>query len=109
MPDPLLVARGIEAGYANRQILRGVDLDVAEGNRGDHRLEEQQRGREPTCGPRQRPIRPRPSEYPDRLALPPALDDRKAEHTRVERLRSLEVVDLEDELANARGRNAGHG
>src|SRR4051794_17999400 len=32
MPDPLLVARGIEAGYANRQILRGVDLDVAEGD-----------------------------------------------------------------------------
>jgi branched-chain amino acid transport system ATP-binding protein len=32
MPDPLLVARGIEAGYTNRQILRGVDLDVGEGD-----------------------------------------------------------------------------
>ena len=31
MPDPLLVARGVEAGYGNRQILRGVDLDVGEG------------------------------------------------------------------------------
>jgi branched-chain amino acid transport system ATP-binding protein len=31
MPDPLLTARGVEAGYGNRQILRGVDLDVGEG------------------------------------------------------------------------------
>jgi branched-chain amino acid transport system ATP-binding protein len=31
MPDATLVARGIEAGYGNRQILFGVDLDVAEG------------------------------------------------------------------------------
>jgi branched-chain amino acid transport system ATP-binding protein len=32
MPDSLLVASGIEAGYANRQILRGVDLDVGAGD-----------------------------------------------------------------------------
>ncbi len=31
MPEPLLIARGIEAGYGNRQILRGVDLNVGEG------------------------------------------------------------------------------
>src|SRR4051794_27572213 len=31
MPNPLLIARGVEAGYGNRQILRGVDLDVGEG------------------------------------------------------------------------------
>ncbi len=28
MPDALLTARGVEAGYGNRQILFGVDLDV---------------------------------------------------------------------------------
>jgi branched-chain amino acid transport system ATP-binding protein len=32
MREPLLVARGIEAGYGSRRILRGVDLDVAEGD-----------------------------------------------------------------------------
>ncbi|MEJ0019049.1 MAG: ATP-binding cassette domain-containing protein [Acetobacteraceae bacterium] len=31
MPDALLVARGIEAGYGSRQILFGVDLEVAAG------------------------------------------------------------------------------
>jgi branched-chain amino acid transport system ATP-binding protein len=31
MPDPVLIARGVEAGYGSRQILRGVDLDVGEG------------------------------------------------------------------------------
>jgi branched-chain amino acid transport system ATP-binding protein len=31
MPDPLLTVRGVEAGYRNRQILFGVDLDVGEG------------------------------------------------------------------------------
>ena len=31
MPDPLLVARGVEAGYGSRQILFGVDLDVFAG------------------------------------------------------------------------------
>jgi len=31
MPDALLTARGVEAGYGSRQILFGVDLDVAEG------------------------------------------------------------------------------
>jgi branched-chain amino acid transport system ATP-binding protein len=31
MPEALLTARGIEAGYGNRQILFGVDLDVIEG------------------------------------------------------------------------------
>ncbi len=31
MPDPLLIARGVEAGYRNRQILFGVDLDVVAG------------------------------------------------------------------------------
>jgi branched-chain amino acid transport system ATP-binding protein len=32
MPDVLLEARGVEAGYANRQILRGVDLSVDTGD-----------------------------------------------------------------------------
>jgi branched-chain amino acid transport system ATP-binding protein len=32
MPDPLLVARGVEAGYGSRQILHGVDLEVGEGD-----------------------------------------------------------------------------
>jgi len=31
MPEPLLVVRGVEAGYRGRQILFGVDLDVGEG------------------------------------------------------------------------------
>ena len=31
MPDALLIARGVEAGYRNKQILFGVDLDVGEG------------------------------------------------------------------------------
>jgi branched-chain amino acid transport system ATP-binding protein len=31
MPEPLLTAKGVEAGYRNRQILFGVDLDVARG------------------------------------------------------------------------------
>lgn len=31
MPDPLLIARGVEAGYRNRQILFGVDLAVSAG------------------------------------------------------------------------------
>ena len=31
MPDPLLIARGVEAGYGNRQILFGVDLTISEG------------------------------------------------------------------------------
>jgi branched-chain amino acid transport system ATP-binding protein len=31
MPEPLLIARGVEAGYRNRQILFGVDLDVVAG------------------------------------------------------------------------------
>jgi branched-chain amino acid transport system ATP-binding protein len=31
MPDTLLSVRGIEAGYGRRQVLFGVDLDVAEG------------------------------------------------------------------------------
>jgi branched-chain amino acid transport system ATP-binding protein len=31
MPEALLIARGVEAGYGNRQVLFGVDLDVAEG------------------------------------------------------------------------------
>ncbi len=31
MPETLLTVRGIEAGYGSRQILFGVDLDVAEG------------------------------------------------------------------------------
>ena len=31
MPEPLLVARGVEAGFGSRQILHGVDIDVAEG------------------------------------------------------------------------------
>jgi branched-chain amino acid transport system ATP-binding protein len=31
MPDALLTVRGVEAGYGARQILFGVDLDVAEG------------------------------------------------------------------------------
>ena len=32
MPKPLLIIRGVEAGYPNRQILFGVDLDVDEGD-----------------------------------------------------------------------------
>ena len=32
MPEALLVARGIEAGYGSRQVLFGVDLDVVEGD-----------------------------------------------------------------------------
>ena len=32
MPDALLTARGVEAGYGRRQILFGVDLDVTEGD-----------------------------------------------------------------------------
>jgi branched-chain amino acid transport system ATP-binding protein len=31
MPEPLLIARGVEAGYGNRQILFGVDLTIDEG------------------------------------------------------------------------------
>jgi branched-chain amino acid transport system ATP-binding protein len=31
MPEPLLTAKGVEAGYRNRRILFGVDLDVAKG------------------------------------------------------------------------------
>jgi branched-chain amino acid transport system ATP-binding protein len=31
MPEPLLTARGVEAGYGSRQILFGVDLDVCAG------------------------------------------------------------------------------
>jgi branched-chain amino acid transport system ATP-binding protein len=31
MPEALLIARGVEAGYRNRQVLFGVDLDVGEG------------------------------------------------------------------------------
>jgi branched-chain amino acid transport system ATP-binding protein len=31
MPEPLLTARGVEAGYRDRQILFGVDLDVTAG------------------------------------------------------------------------------
>lgn len=31
MPDPLLTARGVEAGYGSRQILFGVNLDVMAG------------------------------------------------------------------------------
>jgi branched-chain amino acid transport system ATP-binding protein len=31
MPDMLLTARGVEAGYGNRQVLFGVDFDVAQG------------------------------------------------------------------------------
>ena len=31
MPKTLLIVRGVEAGYRNRQILFGVDLDVREG------------------------------------------------------------------------------
>jgi branched-chain amino acid transport system ATP-binding protein len=31
MPDPLLIVRGVEARYRNRQILFGVDLDVVAG------------------------------------------------------------------------------
>jgi branched-chain amino acid transport system ATP-binding protein len=31
MPEPLLTARGVEAGYGSRQILFGVDLDVRAG------------------------------------------------------------------------------
>ena len=31
MPEPLLTVRGVQAGYRNRQILFGVDLDVADG------------------------------------------------------------------------------
>jgi ABC-type branched-subunit amino acid transport system ATPase component len=31
MPEPLLIVRGLEAGYRNRQILFGVDLDVGAG------------------------------------------------------------------------------
>ena len=31
MPKTLLILRGVEAGYRNRQILFGVDLDVREG------------------------------------------------------------------------------
>jgi branched-chain amino acid transport system ATP-binding protein len=31
MPEPLLIARGVEAGYRNRQILFGVDLEVRQG------------------------------------------------------------------------------
>jgi branched-chain amino acid transport system ATP-binding protein len=31
MPEPLLIARAIEAGFGSRQILRGVDIDVGEG------------------------------------------------------------------------------
>jgi branched-chain amino acid transport system ATP-binding protein len=31
MPEPLLTARGVEAGYASRQVLFGVDLDVGAG------------------------------------------------------------------------------
>ncbi len=31
MPDAMLMVRGLEAGYRNRQILFGVDLDVNEG------------------------------------------------------------------------------
>jgi branched-chain amino acid transport system ATP-binding protein len=31
MPEALLIARGVEAGYGNRQVLFGVDLDVVEG------------------------------------------------------------------------------
>lgn len=34
MPEPLLIVRGVEAGYRNRQILFGVDLDVGEGEAG---------------------------------------------------------------------------
>jgi branched-chain amino acid transport system ATP-binding protein len=31
MPEPLLIARAIEAGFGSRQILHGVDIDVGEG------------------------------------------------------------------------------
>jgi branched-chain amino acid transport system ATP-binding protein len=31
MPEPLLTARGVEAGFGNRQVLFGADLDVAAG------------------------------------------------------------------------------
>ena len=31
MPDALLIARGVEAGYGSRQVLFGVDLDIVEG------------------------------------------------------------------------------
>jgi len=31
MPEVLLTVRGVEAGYGNRQVLRGVDLDVGAG------------------------------------------------------------------------------
>jgi branched-chain amino acid transport system ATP-binding protein len=31
MPEPVLTARGVEAGYGSRQILFGVDLDVPAG------------------------------------------------------------------------------
>jgi branched-chain amino acid transport system ATP-binding protein len=31
MPEALLIARAVEAGYRNRQVLFGVDLDIGEG------------------------------------------------------------------------------
>ena len=52
--------------------------------------------------------RSRPGQEPDRLPLLPALDDRQAEHARVERLRGFEVLDFEDELADTRDRDPRH-
>src|SRR5258706_15404107 len=31
MPEPLLIAHGVEAGYRNKQILFGVDFNIAQG------------------------------------------------------------------------------
>jgi branched-chain amino acid transport system ATP-binding protein len=31
MPEPLVIARGVEAGYARKQILFGLDFEIAEG------------------------------------------------------------------------------
>ena len=46
--------------------------------------------------------------HPDRLAVGPAVDDRQAEHARVEGLGGLEVDHLEHEFADAGDRDA-HG
>src|SRR6185437_12674089 len=48
-----------------------------------------------------------PGEHPERIAVRPALDDRKAERAGIEALRPLEVRDLEHQLRNACDRWAG--
>ncbi len=63
---------------------------------------------EPDLRPPETDARAVARHHPDRLALHPALDDRKAEHLRVEPLGRGEVDDLEHELADTGDGNPGH-